>query len=104
LDFRPLLRGVVEDRVRGRDIREIARSFQMSVAQGLAQASTISLARGLDTVVLSGGVFQNDLLLEDLKSLLPDRALQIWTNHAVRPTTGESAWARLRWQHSVNSI
>jgi hydrogenase maturation protein HypF len=44
----------------------------------------------LNTVVLSGGVFQNELLLEDLKGLLEketlqNESLQIWTNHAVPP-------------------
>jgi hydrogenase maturation protein HypF len=39
-------------------------------------------------VVLSGGVFQNELLMEDLKSLLLDGSLQVWTNHAVPPNDG----------------
>jgi hydrogenase maturation protein HypF len=39
-------------------------------------------------VVLSGGVFQNELLLEDLNALLKDEALQVWTNHAVPPNDG----------------
>jgi hydrogenase maturation protein HypF len=33
--------------------------------------------------VLSGGVFQNELLLNDLKSLWEGEGLRIWTNHAV---------------------
>jgi len=39
-------------------------------------------------VVLSGGVFQNELLLEDLKSMLAEGSLQVWTNHAVPPNDG----------------
>ena len=39
-------------------------------------------------MVLSGGVFQNELLLQDLKSLLNNGSLQIWTNHAVPPNDG----------------
>jgi hydrogenase maturation protein HypF len=89
LDFRPLLLAVAQDRVRGRDVREIARSFQRGVAQGLRDAlNVISRSHGLDTVVLSGGVFQNELLLEDLQSLLTERSLQVWTNHAVPPNDG----------------
>jgi hydrogenase maturation protein HypF len=89
LDFLPLLRAVVGDRLRGRDVREIARSFQWGIAQGLRDAlKTISRSHGVDTVVLSGGVFQNELLLEDLKSLLRDGSLQVWTNHAVPPNDG----------------
>src|SRR5580704_1114594 len=93
LDFRPLLQAVVLDRVRGRDIREIARSFQLGIAQGLHNAlNVVSRSHGLDTVVLSGGVFQNELLMEDLKSMLTEGegegSLQVWTNHAVPPNEG----------------
>ena len=89
LDFRPLLRAVVEDRARGRDVRKVARSFQRGIAQGLWDTvNVISRSCGLDTVVLSGGVFQNELLLEDLKPLLSDGSLQAWTNHAVPPNDG----------------
>ncbi len=42
----------------------------------------------MDTVVLSGGVFQNELLLHDLKSLFLEGSLQIFTNHAVPPNDG----------------
>jgi hydrogenase maturation protein HypF len=91
LDFRPLLKAVVLDRVRGREVREIARSFQLGIGQGLRNAlDVISRSHGLDTVVLSGGVFQNELLLEHLKSMLTEGegSLQVWTNHAVPPNDG----------------
>ena len=48
----------------------------------------ICQSRGLSTVVLSGGVFQNELLLEDLRELLQADAPEIWTNHAVPPNDG----------------
>jgi hydrogenase maturation protein HypF len=89
LDFRPLLQAVVEDRVHGRATNEIARAFQRGIAQGLAGA-ILELARThhIDAAVLSGGVFQNELLLGDLKSLLADSSLQLWTNSAVPPNDG----------------
>jgi hydrogenase maturation protein HypF len=88
LDFRPLLQSVIQDRLRGHPPAEIARGFQRGIAGGLRGALlAICHSRGLDTVVLSGGVFQNELLLEDLKELLPGE-LQIWTNHAVPPNDG----------------
>ncbi len=89
LDFRPLLMAVAHDRVHGRDVGEIARSFQRGVAEGLSGAlKVISGAHAVDTVVLSGGVFQNELLLEDLKSLLANGPLTVWTNRAVPPNDG----------------
>jgi hydrogenase maturation protein HypF len=89
LDFRPLLRAVVEDRHRGAQPENIARAFQRGVAEGLARAlQQICGTQSIDTVVLSGGVFQNEMLLQDLKPLLERERLHIWTNHAVPPNDG----------------
>jgi len=89
LDFRPLLHCMITDRLRGRDSREIARAFQRGLAGGVRDAlAVLCEAHNLNVVVLSGGVFQNELLLEDLKGLLEKENLQIWTNHAVPPNDG----------------
>ena len=89
LDFRPLLRAVVEDRRRRRNVHEIARSFQRGVAQGVCDTlDVICRSHGLDAVVFSGGVFQNELLLEDLKSLLDEKSWPVWMNRAVPPNDG----------------
>jgi hydrogenase maturation protein HypF len=89
LDFRPLLDAVIRDRLRGRNETEIARAFQRSIAEGLRAAIvTLCPAHAVDTVVLSGGVFQNELLLHDLKRFLEPERLQIWTNHVVPPNDG----------------
>jgi hydrogenase maturation protein HypF len=89
LDFRPLLQSLIRDRLLGRELAQIARAFQRGVAQGLADAaSQLCSTYGVDTVVLSGGVFQNELLLQDLKSLLETAPLIVWTNHAVPPNDG----------------
>jgi hydrogenase maturation protein HypF len=89
LDFRPLLERVILDRIRGRSTREIARAFQRGVAHGLhTSLKTVCEERGVRSVVLSGGVFQNELLLEDLKPLLEDEQIRAWTNHVVPPNDG----------------
>ena len=89
LDFRPLLFSVAQDRLRGRGMNEIARAFQRGLATGLSDCvKEISRANGINTIVFSGGVFQNELLLEDLKSLLEPAHLQVWTNHAVPANDG----------------
>jgi hydrogenase maturation protein HypF len=89
LDFRPLLECVIRDRKREYPTREIARAFQRGIAQGLyTSIRTLCEERGIRTVVLSGGVFQNELLLEDLKPRLAEERLQVWTNHAVPPNDG----------------
>ncbi|MGA7316380.1 MAG: carbamoyltransferase HypF [Silvibacterium sp.] len=89
LDFRPLFAYVIRDRLHGRSTHEIARAFQLGLAQGLCTSvGTICETRGIQTVVLSGGVFQNGLLLEDLKPLLNAAKLRTWINHAVPPNDG----------------
>jgi hydrogenase maturation protein HypF len=89
MDFRPLLRSVIRDRMRGRDLAEIARSFQLGVAHGLhAAVKSVCKSHNLNVVVLSGGVFQNELLLKDAQSLFEPDGLEIWTNHAVPPNDG----------------
>jgi hydrogenase maturation protein HypF len=89
LDFRPLLAGIIRDRLQGRDSNEIARAFQRGIAVGLHDA-VVALCNehGTDTVVLSGGVFQNELLLSDMKRLVEEEGLQVWTNHVVPPGDG----------------
>jgi hydrogenase maturation protein HypF len=67
----------------------MARAFQRGVAHGLCYAISILCERfRLGTVVLSGGVFQNELLLKDMKLKLTSKAIQIWTNQAVPPNDG----------------
>jgi hydrogenase maturation protein HypF len=89
LDFRPLLHAVAADRAAGRDRADIARAFHAGVARGLHDAAlALCDAHDLDTVVVSGGVFQNDLLLGELAQLLRNAKLTLWTNHAVPPNDG----------------
>jgi hydrogenase maturation protein HypF len=89
LDFRPLLRAVTDARIAGVSTPDIARAFQRGFAHGVAQCVAAVCARGaIATVVLSGGVFQNELLLEDLQPLFEKVELKVWINHAVPPNDG----------------
>jgi hydrogenase maturation protein HypF len=84
LDFRPLLSALAADRLKGREVAQCARAFHRGVAKGLCdKIETFDI----DTVVLSGGVFQNQLLLADIKSILPPN-IKIWTNREVPPNDG----------------
>src|SRR5579871_2827935 len=87
-DFRPLLQAVARDRSTGRDLGEIARAFHAGIAGAICEClGQLCPAHNIDTVVFSGGVFQNELLLELLKDRLP-ASLAIWTNHAVPANDG----------------
>ena len=90
LDHRPLLANVIADRQRGRPVQEIARAFHASIAQAVVEVSfTLAPRFDVDTVVLSGGVFQNSLLLEEIAARFDGRAeLKIWCNRQVPPNDG----------------
>ena len=89
LDFRPLLGSLARERRLGRDAGPCARSFQLGVAAGLCDAvAVLCETHATDTVALSGGVFQNDLLLHDVQSLLAGARVQVWTNRSVPPNDG----------------
>jgi hydrogenase maturation protein HypF len=91
LDFRPLLDAVVADRCRGRDPIEIARAFHEAVAQSVLDTGLFFCdAHAVDTVILSGGVFQNALLIARVKALREERrhGPEIWLNQKVPPNDG----------------
>jgi hydrogenase maturation protein HypF len=89
LDCRPLLTALIADRKDGRPLSEIARAFHHGLAAGVARAVLeITGREGLDTVVLSGGVFQNRSLLERLVDPLRAASLAVWTNREVPANDG----------------
>jgi len=89
LDFRGLLFALAADRLEGRDPREIARAFQLGIAHGVADAvKSLCPTREISAVVFSGGVFQNELLLDDLQGLLAGTGIEPLTNHVVPPNDG----------------
>ncbi len=97
LDFSPLLKSIANDRLRGRNLAEISRAFHRGVAQGLCDAlAQLCPAYGTDTVVLAGGVFQNELLLQDVKALLLATPLKVYTNSIVPTNDGASVWVKRR--------
>jgi hydrogenase maturation protein HypF len=83
LDYRPLLSAIVADRSRGRDVRAIARAFHESLADAIVAACDV-LASG-NPIVVSGGVFQNRLLLELLRARAGE---QLWANERVPANDG----------------
>lgn len=88
LDFRPALRAVIDWRLDGREPSDIARAFHRGLARGVADAARrICMTHGIDTVVLSGGVFQNELLLSAVRDGLSP-SLRVWINEKVPPNDG----------------
>lgn len=89
LDFRPAVISVIELRKKSVGVNDIARAFHRALAAGLAEAvASLCTTHSAKTVVLSGGVFQNQLLLTDLLELVAPSGLQVWTNNLVPPNDG----------------
>ena len=89
LDVAPVIRAIVEDLQRGVPIPQIAGRFHRTVAELLAMACEQARTEtGLHVVALSGGVFQNRLLLEQLTAGLRDQGFQVYFNRRVPPNDG----------------
>jgi hydrogenase maturation protein HypF len=81
-----LVHGVVADLRAGVEVPPIAARFHAGLADLLARAAAEACAStGLDTVALSGGVFQNVLLLRLLVSALEGAGLRVLTHSRVPP-------------------
>lgn len=88
LDVGPALEAIIRARLRGAGAAPLARAFHETVAAGIvAMASRLCDAQGVETVVLSGGAFQNRLLVERITNEFSPRA-RVWINHEVPPNDG----------------
>ena len=89
LDVNPMIRAIVYDIQQGVPTAQIAGRFHRSLAELLARACLrVGEQTGLNVVALSGGVFQNRLLLEQLLQRLEEMAFQVYINQRVPPNDG----------------
>ncbi len=89
LDVAPMIRAIVEEMQQGVSASEIALRFHYTLAELFTQASVLARTRtGLQTVVLSGGVFQNRLLLTRVRERLEAQNFQVYINQRVPPNDG----------------
>ncbi|NWJ96201.1 MAG: carbamoyltransferase HypF [Chloroflexi bacterium] len=89
LNVAPLIQAIVQDLERGVSVPEIAGSFHRSIAEMLVAACQRAKEQsGLSRVALSGGVFQNRLLLEQLVVRLEELGFQAYLNRRVPPNDG----------------
>ena len=89
LDARATVRAVLEDVAAGEAAGRVAARFHEGVARGTAAACAEAAGRlGLDTVVLSGGVFQNVRLLERTSALLSRAGLRPLVPERLPPNDG----------------
>jgi hydrogenase maturation protein HypF len=89
LDARPLVAAVAADVAAGAAVGAVATRFHNSLAAATAEAVTgIAGERGLGTAVLSGGVFQNRVLLEGVADRLDRAGLRVLIPLRLPPNDG----------------
>jgi hydrogenase maturation protein HypF len=85
VDWAPLLEAVVADRRRGEAVDTIAARFHSTVAAAIV---AVAVRCGLDRVALSGGCFQNRLLLEGAVGGLRQAGLSPFWHQRIPPNDG----------------
>jgi hydrogenase maturation protein HypF len=85
----PLIHGVVKDIQNGAELSEISGKFHMTIVQIFSElCEVLRRENGLNKVVLSGGVFQNAILLSGLIYSLERKKFQVFTNNSVPTNDG----------------
>jgi hydrogenase maturation protein HypF len=90
-DFRPLLLAIVRERSSGRAISEISLTFHAAIAAGVAeQICRLCDKHQLGMAALSGGVFQNEVLLDLVQQRVAkhSRPIRLLLNHLVPANDG----------------
>ena len=85
IDWVPVLLMILDNMKSGAGSDRIAGRFHMWLAESALTAAGLA---GTDTVVLSGGCFQNTLLLDLTARLLRENGFQVYSHHVVPPGDG----------------
>jgi len=86
LNFLPMIRDIMGDE---RDISDRAYLFHLTLARGFVEMATLAEAeRNIRKVGLTGGVFQNTLLLKLTKDLLEESGFEVLIHSGVPPNDG----------------
>jgi len=89
LDFTPMFRALCAELLSGRESADLARSFHLTLATAILDlCRRIGRARDANRVVLSGGVFQNLLLTEELSRLLSEDGFTVYCHRLMPPNDG----------------
>jgi len=89
VDPSPLVGRVIAERARGTAVAHIAAGFHDGLGRAVATvAADLAADNGLDTVALSGGVFQNARLTEVVVTHLAARGLGVLVHEHLPPNDG----------------
>lgn len=84
LDWRPMLREIVDSAGRGVEAGEVSARFHRTLIEMFTEAVTwAAAATGVPRVVFSGGCFLNQVLRRGLVATMTERAFQVGTHQRV---------------------
>jgi hydrogenase maturation protein HypF len=93
---KPAIVAVLDDLAAGVPVSTISARFHAGFATVTAQACALAAERaGVDLVVLSGGVFQNRLLLELTSAGLEEAGLRVLVPERLPPNDGQIAYGQV---------
>jgi hydrogenase maturation protein HypF len=95
IDPRSTIRAIADDLAAGVAVADVAAGFHRAIGEATARAcARIAAGRGLDAVVLSGGVFLNRLLSDVVLGDLERRGLRVLTPRLLPPGDGAIAFGQ----------
>jgi len=101
---RDLVHAVADDVRAGVDVGVIGARFHNALAQAVVDAAdAVRQHRGLETVALSGGVFQNQLLLERAVGGLQSASFRVLLHSQIPPNDGGISLGQLAVAASADS-
>lgn len=99
-DWEPMIRQMMDDMRNKRDRKQMARAFHEGLARLIVDVARVV---GEPRVVLSGGCFQNALLLERSVALLEEAGFEPYWHHQVPPNDGGISLGQLAIALNLNS-
>ncbi|MDA3788633.1 MAG: carbamoyltransferase HypF, partial [Desulfobacula sp.] len=86
IDMMPCVRQIVEDKKQDKPVSSISSKFHHTLARAFSTAAIkVSKETNIKKIVLSGGVFNNDIILNQMIKLLEGNSLKVYT-HTKVPT------------------
>jgi hydrogenase maturation protein HypF len=85
----PIIRGVTKDILEGKSTSSISHKFHITLIRLFSDLCVLlGESTGVDRIVLSGGVFQNALLLTHMEKALKARGLQVFSHSLIPSNDG----------------
>ena len=96
VDPRATVRAIVADLDGGADAARVGARFHAALARAAAEACALVAARrGIEVAVLSGGVFQNRILVERTAELLAEAGLRVLIPERLPPNDGGISYGQV---------